>query len=375
MKETWHWQCNGKLFDNKILAISEQHSSKYALTFHTPSSYQDCDFSKEPNQDLQTLLKDYALKIRQEYPYVRFWFSGGCDSEAALRVFLDNNIHIDEIIVVGTGIPDYDYEINDVAIPYLKRISPTIPKTKITIRTPSIQDYNLFFRRNYWYENLTTSNGTGIHFQPTQFMRDYSLFNDETMANIYGISKPIIIYHMGEWWVQFYDSAIEPYQKHWGHKINFFADDPEIHIKQCHMLRRNIIKNCSPSEYNSVCHKRSLRYQQILNWGVGRLEHKDSFFIPKTHITAENIKLDNGETIWFSSRKEQGAIEGMLKINPEVVKKWHKTILEFSNFADGTFFHDGRADKDFISVLSPFYSLDTGTIKTVDDLFPNGYNI
>ena len=141
------------------------------------------------------------------------------------------------------------------------------------------------------------------------------------------------------------------------------------------MLRRNIIKNCSPSEYNSVCHKRSLRYQQILNWGVGRLEHKDSFFIPKTHITAENIKLDNGETIWFSSRKEQGAIEGMLKINPEVVKKWHKTILEFSNFADGTFFHDGRADKDFISVLSPFYSLDTGTIKTVDDLFPNGYNI
>lgn len=374
MKETWHWRCNGKLFDNKILAISEQHSSKHALTFHTPSSYQDYDFSKEPDQDLQTLLTNYALKIRQQYPYIRFWFSGGCDSEAALRVFLDNNIYIDEIIVVGTGIPEYDYEVNDVAIPYIKRIAPTIPKTKITIRKPNSSDYNIFFRRNYWFENLNTS-VHGVHFQPTHFMRDYSIVNDDTMANIFGISKPIIIKHSGEWWIQFYDNSIEPYAKNWGKKINFFADDPAIHAKQCHMLRRNIIDNCSESEYNSVCHKRNLRYQQIVNWGTGRLAHKDSFFIPKTQVTAEKIELDNGESIYFATRKEEGAIKGMLKINPDAVKQWSKTILGFSEFADGTWFHDGRADKDFIAVLSPFYSMDNNTVKTVDELFPGGYQL
>ena len=374
MKETWHWRCNGKVFDNKILAISEQHSSKHALTFHTPSSYRDYDFSKEPDQDLQTLLTNYALKIRDQYPYIRFWFSGGCDSEAALRVFLDNNIYIDEIIMVATGIPEYDYEIDDVAIPYIKRIAPTIPKTKITVRKPSSSDYNLFFRRNYWFENLNT-NSHGVHFQPTHFMRDYSIYNDDTMANIFGVSKPVIIKHSGEWWIQFLDKSIEPYVKNWGKKINFFVDDPAIHAKQCHMLRRNIIDNCSESEYNRVCHERSLRCQQIVNWGIGRLAHKDSFFIPKTYITTENITLDNGETIWFESRKEEGAIKGMLKTNPEVVKKWHKTILGFSDFADGAWFHDGRADKNFIAVLSPFYSMDNNTVKTVDDLFPNGYKI
>ena len=374
MLNTWHWRCNGNTYDNKILAITEQYNTKQALTFHTPESYNNYNFSHEPQESLKTLLVNYAVKIREQYPYLRFWFSGGCDSEAALRVFLDNHIHLDEIIMVGTGIPEYDFEIDDVAIPYIKQISPTIPKTKITIRKPTLGDYNLFFRRNYWFENLNTSSH-GVHFQPTHFMRDYSIHNDDTMGNIYGVSKPIIIKHQGEWWVQFYDNSIEPYSQAWGNKINFFADDPAIHAKQCHMLRRNIIEKCTESEYNSVCHKRNLRYQQIINWGIGRLQHKDSFFIPKTRVTTEKIELDNGETIYFATRKEEGAIKGMLKINPDAVNQWSKTILGFSEFADGTWFHDGRADKDFIAVLSPFYSLDTGAVKTVDDLFPAGYSI
>ena len=68
--------------------------------------YHDKEFSKidwnyEPPQSLQDLYRIKAEKIRQDYGYVILAYSGGMDSSQVLETFYYNNIHIDEILMVG----------------------------------------------------------------------------------------------------------------------------------------------------------------------------------------------------------------------------------------------------------------------------------
>ena len=78
-------------------------------------------------------MRTRALQLRDTYPYIKFWFSGGNDSTTALNVFLKNNIHIDEIITYKFA-PDNnstnlgDYEIDTYDIPYLRELQKSIPK-------------------------------------------------------------------------------------------------------------------------------------------------------------------------------------------------------------------------------------------------------
>ena len=55
----------------------------------------------EPTETLETLYKLRAQEIRDTYDYVILCFSGGSDSLNVLETFYYNNIHIDEIVMVG----------------------------------------------------------------------------------------------------------------------------------------------------------------------------------------------------------------------------------------------------------------------------------
>jgi hypothetical protein len=100
----------------------------------------------EPTESLETLYKLRAQKIRDTYDYVILCFSGGADSTNVLESFYYNNIHIDEIVMVGAFSQDkfvgddsnHNAEIHYGAYPTLKTLN--LPNTKITA-----MDYSLLF--------------------------------------------------------------------------------------------------------------------------------------------------------------------------------------------------------------------------------------
>ena len=97
----WKYNCG----TSKLEAIkSKQHP-----TFESPESQKDFDFSIEPEQSFYSLLVQEAKTIREKYPKVRLWYSGGCDSSLILDVFTKNNIHLDEIHLAKSGIKEADF--------------------------------------------------------------------------------------------------------------------------------------------------------------------------------------------------------------------------------------------------------------------------
>ena len=104
----WKYNCG----TSKLEAIkSKQHP-----TFESPESYKDFDFSIEPEQSFYSLLVQEAKTIREKYPKVRLWYSGGCDSSLILDVFTKNNIHLDEIHLAKSGIKEADFEFDNFAL-------------------------------------------------------------------------------------------------------------------------------------------------------------------------------------------------------------------------------------------------------------------
>jgi len=56
------------------------------------------DWTKEPVEDVNYFYDKRVKELRQQYDYIIFFYSGGYDSHNILKTFIDNNIHIDEII-------------------------------------------------------------------------------------------------------------------------------------------------------------------------------------------------------------------------------------------------------------------------------------
>ena len=114
----WLYKVGDNEYHNKLHAIQDNIASANPVTFHAPKEYSSFDFSQEPAETLNELLTEHAKHIRDSHNKVRLYYSGGCDSDLVLRTFVENKIHIDEIICLKCGIPSADFEIDNHAIPY-----------------------------------------------------------------------------------------------------------------------------------------------------------------------------------------------------------------------------------------------------------------
>ena len=62
----WTYKSNNKYFTNKFSVIDEFESTKKGLELVTPEEYNNFDFSNEPAQNMPSLLKSEAVKLREE---------------------------------------------------------------------------------------------------------------------------------------------------------------------------------------------------------------------------------------------------------------------------------------------------------------------
>jgi len=368
----WHWTCNNKIFLNKIDSVKESVSSCCPIHYHAPSYYTESSVCYEPMLAWEEILRRRAQNIRDSYSYLNLWFSGGCDSTRMLKTFVDNKIHLDEITMFKCGIGDADFEI-DFAMQIIKQISQSIPHTKITIHDYGHKAYDKFYNTANWQDQVKIS--TPYVFRAISLIKTLGGHwrDGHSKINIIGKDKPSLVFVNGKWYCYFLDVNHDKNDFDYDNNILFFySDDVHVHAKQCHMLKRHIESTYTVDEYNSPTKIKKIP-QKVINYGSGRLEHSAAYFLPKV-IALNTLHQDStGNSYRAYNHKEQRAITHMINNNEQLLQQYQKGCDRLVEQLGGSWFNNGRPEMGSIGVHSKFYCLNSPEIKTVDDLFPNGF--
>lgn len=262
------YNVNGIRYTSKINAVLEANETLADVKWE----YNDSVFSKynwrvEPTTDLNSLYKQRAMQIRQEYDYVILMLSGGGDSTNMLYSFLENGIHVDEVIASApvSGLKNLEVDPNDknpenqvcetylAQFPLLKIVAEKWPNVKITINDyfKTIVNFGTdewIFRGSLWlHPSAARHDLSGL-----DHIRDLGQ-SGKKVAKVYGIDKPVLARgETGNIYNCIFDGAIQqPNHQTTFEGFNtietvFFyisPDLPELMIKQCHVLAKWLYSN------------------------------------------------------------------------------------------------------------------------------------
>jgi hypothetical protein len=299
--------------------------------------YEKANWKLEPSQSLSDLYVERAKKIRDEYEYVILCYSGGNDSSNILETFYYNNIHIDEIVMVGSFSQDtadesfdenHNTDLYQNAFPLLKTLN--LPNTKITVI-----DYTTLFRNINQFSliqkyDLEWIKHIGTHKSPHNlFWNDFRKFvgpnNKKKTAWITGAEKVNVDYEKSKPYVYFNDATINSYGMNYVDenftRLCFYCDpDPaaiNIQIKQAHIFHR-MISLARPAIKNHVLSGQKLDFTSVKN----RL-----FYQPKNPLSFQSKKSKSS----FISARDQFLLSNQnsdifeyyissLKTDPDYVK-------------------------------------------------------
>ena len=224
------------------------------------NSFEDLDWTKEPNESFEDLCRERALQIRDSHKHITLSFSGGSDSNHILEIFLKYDIKIDQIVVIRDKIFNLDphptnWEVDNHAIPYLKSKNLNIP---IRIVDDLTFDHVLDFVSNdLSHEEWNCAQNVDVTAFNWYFLNQ---FVPNTML-IDGATHPTI----------FYDSDLNKFYTEIWDTDNFYlrtkltcehffttTDLTKLHLKQCHIvknyLRSNNLMHATKDNYNVYKH-------------------------------------------------------------------------------------------------------------------------
>ena len=143
-----YYQLGEEKFHNKVLALVEGTKRNQFPEWHfNKSIFDSYTWTIEPGTDIRELYRIRARQIREKYDYIRLEFSGGADSATVAHSFINNGIHLDEVVFryPKTGeknVTDDPFntkpentlsEYRYAAKPWLNWIATHSPRTRITI--------------------------------------------------------------------------------------------------------------------------------------------------------------------------------------------------------------------------------------------------
>lgn len=251
--------------------------SEPCLFYFFDKEFSQVNWQQNPTKSLSTLYLERAQHIRQDYEYVILAYSGGHDSSQVLETFYYNNIHIDEILLVGAFSQDsssdsdenHNKEIYLQALPTLNKFH--LPNTKVTQvdYTTYFNDINNFKLIEQYGSDWTKHIGSyySVH---NLFWNNLKRFvgetNDKKTAVVFGGEKPNFQIHsvLGFAYTQFDDNSITSYgnfQKNENfNRINFFTslETTELMRKQLHLILKFYIEKVVIDK--SITHEFFLKY-------------------------------------------------------------------------------------------------------------------
>lgn len=258
-----------KIYWDKASALIE--GTKMGLKYHdlkwdfNDSQFSSLDWTIEPPLDIRSYYQKRAKQLREKYDYLILNFSGGSDSATVLYSFIQQGLFIDEVVVrhATSGTKKYRTsdkifsaenefsELEHAAIPILKWLEKTSPKTKITIHDFS---KDIIDKKIIWDENFI--HWTGDYVTPGCIVRYNNVTNLDHLKNfekgknigiIFGVDKPRVIFQKEDVNVFFVDRAVHialPSTVTSGFtntavELFFWSPDmPEIVVKQAHLIKR-----------------------------------------------------------------------------------------------------------------------------------------
>lgn len=247
----------------------DSESNVYTTQLEAVASGKPCNFyyydkemslinwKLEPTESLDLLYKKRAEYLRDQYKYIILCYSGGHDSTNMLETFYYNNIHIDEILVVGalsqdsyTGSDEnHNGELYQNVFPTLNKLN--LPNTKITVvdYTKWFDDPNNFTAVTQFGNEWTKHMG-GFKSVHTLFWRDIKKFighsNSKETAYLMGSDKVHMSYANTPAYVFFSDLSFLDYGNNYldenFRRVNFYTDvhptATDITRKQAHLVNR-----------------------------------------------------------------------------------------------------------------------------------------
>jgi len=291
--------------------------------------------SQEPVESHDELCRQRAQELRDTYGYIRLWFSGGSDSQTALNSFVNNNIHIDEIMLADyfDGENNIDptqttnREINLAAKPALKKILHKIPNTKITVVKPSGKDADEYFSKS---DNLTQIPGFdsldgcvpfGLEFT-WAFCKISSQQLREDICDVFGGSKVKLFKNQEKWYFYFPDSSLSDLH-YCTHAEDFFISRniPNLYLKTVYMLKNYFVnQGFSDAVVNGF--PDDAKMGKIYNLAMGRSPvHEIAAY--KTYVyTHSPLEWQNQFVSGWFARSFYNNV-----INTDQGQRWHKNYI------------------------------------------------
>jgi len=232
-----YWEYAGTRYRKKFQAIQAAGRDYLKITCNAfDDSFLSFDFSAEPSKTLHELIDERCYQIRDKYPYIKLWFSGGTDSTTILNGFIRNNIHIDEIVVYSQSLTNNyahlgNYELNTFTLPYLKDLSKRLTKTKFTSYWVGFEQYEKILT-DKWFEQKSDLDLRSM-FAPRM--------RGNNFCNLYGDFHPCVEKVGNKFFDIQYDTNNINNYNHRNIELFFTSSDlPELHAKQCHMVKNHI---------------------------------------------------------------------------------------------------------------------------------------
>ena len=269
-----YWKVYNRCFFDKAECL--RFASKirnYQITYHFYDEvYNTIDWTKNPDQSLESMYRDRAHKIREKYDYVALLFSGGCDSTNMLKSFIKNNIRIDEIISfypveasnkLLSNFNKDDKSACNLLFEYYEAVVPMFDYLKI--HHPNIKltviDYTkkaLSFVETSTLNKLFVGGVTAHAHITGHYLAYESVSKHDNSCVVLGIDKPRILYDKKDKKFKSYFFDFNTIHGHFPKdtfkqgiaSTEYFYFDPEmpyIPVKQCHQILEELINILSPN--------------------------------------------------------------------------------------------------------------------------------
>jgi len=266
---------------NKLQAIEKANKDISKVRFYfCDDEHKKYDWTKEPSENIYSLIDRRVRRLRDQYSYVCLWYSGGYDSHTLLNSFIRTKSKIDEVIIYGKPWIDNVLHCEHVfASNYIKDIKKNYyPDMKINLVMLSDKIHRALYKQfgSDWIYNdcqnnfsyIKSSRGLGLTYQP-EFM---NLKYQSGRIDICGADKPRVDLRDGKWYATMPDVALGGWLDSACDMFYLCPDATDIYIKQCWNAIKwfESLPNCSHELVHNVQSHQNPVYYSAWNTAVGR---------------------------------------------------------------------------------------------------------
>lgn len=232
------------------------------------------DWTIEPNTNIDEFYKIRAKQIREEYDYVLMFCSGGADSTNMFYAFVNNGLHIDEVVGSAplSGLRDWHPpNPNDTSpentidetfltqIPFLNKIEKEYPKIKVTLH--DYFDDMLAYKADDWLlkgnDWMHPSMAGRYNLDRLTHLKRIAE-SGKKIAVVQGIDKPYVIRARENFYVVFRDNVYNNKYNSVNHpnaeQVFFYhtPDLPLMIVKSAHLTARFLMRPENKLIYDSM---------------------------------------------------------------------------------------------------------------------------